>query len=67
MARLISQRPRKRKIGNSRIRRLTEKAGTSLVVHWLGICLPMQGTWVQSLVWEDPTCHRATKLIHHNY
>ena len=25
------------------------------------------GTWVQSLVQEDPTCHGATKLVHHNY
>ena len=24
--------------------------GTSLVIQWLGICLPAQGTWVQSLV-----------------
>ena len=24
--------------------------GTSLIVQWLGICLPMQGTWVQFLV-----------------
>ena len=29
----------------------------SLVVQWLRICLPMQGTRVQSLVWEDCTCH----------
>ena len=29
---------------------------TSLVVQWLRICLPIQGTWVQSLVWEDYTC-----------
>ena len=28
------------------------KGGTSLVVQWLGICLPMQGTWVRSLVKE---------------
>ncbi|KAJ8797997.1 hypothetical protein J1605_016880 [Eschrichtius robustus] len=21
----------------------------------------MQGTWVRALVWEDPTCRRATK------
>ena len=27
---------------------------------------PMQGTWVQSLVGEDPTCSRVTKPIHHN-
>ena len=26
--------------------------GTTLVVQWLRICLPMQGTWVQSLVRE---------------
>ena len=25
------------------------------------------GTWVQSLVWEDPTCCRATKPMHHSY
>ena len=31
------------------------------------ICLAMQGTLVQSLVWEDPTCHSATKPKHHNY
>ena len=31
---------------------------TSLVVQWLRVCLLMQGTWVQSLVQEDPTCHR---------
>ena len=30
--------------------------GTSLVAQWLRICLPMQGTQVWSLVWEDPTC-----------
>ena len=24
--------------------------------------LPMQGTWVQSLVWEEFTCPGATKL-----
>ena len=22
---------------------------------WLKICLPTQGTWVQSLVWKNPT------------
>ena len=27
----------------------------------------MQGTRVWALVWEDPTCHRATKPMHHNY
>ena len=28
---------------------------TFLVVQWLRICLPMQGTWVCSLVQEDST------------
>ena len=32
-----------------------------LVVQWLRICLPMQGTCVQSLVWEDSTCQGAAK------
>ena len=39
----------------------------SLVAQWLRICLPMQGTWVQALVREDPTCHGATELVRHNY
>ena len=41
--------------------------GTSLVAQWLRIRLPMQGTWVRSLVWEDPTCHGATNPMRHNY
>ena len=36
---------------------------TSLVLQWIGIHLPVQGTWVRSLVWEDPTCSRATKPV----
>ena len=39
---------------------------TSLVVQWLRIHLPMQGTWVWALVWEDPTCCGATKPMRHN-
>ena len=37
------------------------------MAQWLRIHLPMQGTWVQALVWEDPTCHGAAKPMHHNY
>ena len=37
-------------------------SGTSLVVQWLRILLPMQGTQVQSLV-QDPTCHGASKTV----
>ena len=40
---------------------------TSLVAQWLRIHLPMQGTWVRSLVREGPTCRGATKTVHHNY
>ena len=40
---------------------------TSLVVQWLRIHLPMQGTRVRTLVWEDPTCRKATKPMCHNY
>ena len=39
----------------------------SLVVQWLRICLPMQGTRVRALVWEDPTCRGATRPVTHNY
>ena len=39
----------------------------SLVAQWLGIRLPMQGTRVQALVREDPTCRGATKPVSHNY
>ena len=39
----------------------------SLVVQWLRILLPMQGTRVRALVWEDPTCHGATEPVRHNY
>ena len=41
--------------------------GTSLVAQWLRIRLPVQGTRVRALVWEDPTCCRATKPACHNY
>ena len=40
---------------------------TSLVAQWLRIRLPMQGTRVQALVREYPTCRGATKPVHHNY
>ena len=43
------------------------KAGrASLVAQWLRICLPMQGTRVRALVWEDPTCRGATGPVSHN-
>uniref|UniRef100_A0A8C0I715 Secretory carrier-associated membrane protein n=1 Tax=Balaenoptera musculus TaxID=9771 RepID=A0A8C0I715_BALMU len=42
-------------------------SGASLVAQWLRICLPMQGTRVRALVWEDPTCRGATEPVSHNY
>ena len=39
------------------IKKPTNRA--SLVVQWLRICLPMLGTRVRALVWEDPTCRGA--------
>ena len=41
--------------------------GASMVVQWLSVHLPVQGTWVQSLIWEDLTCPGTTKTLHHNY
>ena len=40
---------------------------TSLVLQWLRVCLPMQGTWVRSLVQQDSTCCGAAKPVCHNY
>ena len=37
------------------------KIGASLVVQWLRFCFAMQGTPVQSLVPEGPTCLGTTK------
>ena len=41
--------------------------GTSLVAQWLEIHLPMQGTQVLALVWEDPACRGTTKPMSHSY
>ena len=48
-------------------REVKKKMGASLVVQWLRIHLPMQGTRARALVWEDPTSRGATKPVHHNY
>ena len=39
----------------------------SLVVQWSRVCLPVQGTQVRALVWEDPTCRGAAEPVRHNY
>ena len=38
-----------------------------MVAKWLRIRLLMQGTRVQSLVREDPTCRGAAKPVRHSY
>ena len=38
-----------------------------LLTQWIEISLPIQGTWVQSLVRGDSTCKQATKPAHHNH
>ena len=38
-----------------------------LVAQWRSICLAMQGTWVQFLAQEDPTCRGATEPMYRNY
>ena len=51
----------------NRINSLKIHSRASLVAQWLRVCLPMQGTWVRALVWEDPTCRGATKPVSHKY
>ena len=41
------------------------KMGTSLLAQWLGVRLPIQGTRVRALVWEDPACRGATRPVRH--
>ena len=40
---------------------------TPLVAQWLRICLPMQGTWVGSLIREDFTCSYAREPQHRTH
>ena len=37
------------------------------MVQWLRICLPVQGRWGQSLLWEGPTCLGAAEPPRQNY
>ena len=54
-------------IQSDQIHLFKKSCRASLVAQWLGICLPMQGTRVRALVWEDPTCRGATRPVSHNY
>ena len=68
----LTQKRRPNTAKNKKINKFIKKnknltVGTSQVAQWLRIHLPMQGTWVRALVPKDPTCHGATKPVHHNY
>ena len=52
---------------NKETQALKDTLRASLVAQWLRVCLPMQGTRVRALVWEDPTCCGATRPVSHNY
>ena len=67
---LLANQPREEVRGNAssephRLFKVIFRA--SLVAQRLRICLPMQGTRVRALVWEDPTCRGATRPVSHNY
>ena len=49
------------------IKKIVRLIRVFLVVQWLRIHLAMQGTLVQSLAQEDPTCSGATKPVCHDY
>ena len=53
--------------GTKEVAQYQKSWGASLVAQWLRICLPMQGTWVRGLVWEDPTCRGAARPVSDNY
>ena len=38
-----------------------------LFIGWESACQCRVGTWVPPLVWEDPTCHGATRPVCHKY
>ena len=54
-------------ITNRKMQFKTTVRGSSLVVQWLRICLPLQGTQVQYLIQEDSTCCGAIKLLCYSY
>ena len=55
------KREKKKKLGT--LFGLIWKNCQKILAHWIRIRLPVQGTWVRSLVWEDSTCHRVTKPV----
>ena len=50
-----------------KLHKIKQHVWASLVAQWLRICLPMQGTRVRAVVWEDPTCRGAAGPVSHDY
>ena len=48
------------------VQNIKKTTRASLVAQWLRVCLPMQGTRVRALVWEDPTCRGAAGPVSHS-
>ena len=63
----IEELKSKQAMMNNTINEIKNSLGASLVAQWLRICLPMRGTRVRALVWEDPTYRGATGPVSHNY
>ena len=61
------KRKKKEKESESNLSQYDIRLRTSLVVQWIRMHLPVQGTWVQLLVQEDSTCLRASEPVHHSY
>ena len=61
------ERKRKKTLFTKTVQLEIASLGASLVAQWLRICLPMPGTWVRALVWEDPPCRRAAGPVSHSY
>ena len=61
----VSRRKEIRKI-RAEINKIETKRA-SLVAQWLRVHLPMRGTQIRALVWEDPTCRGAAGPMSHNY
>mgnify|MGYP006996599768 CR=1 FL=1 len=43
------------------------KKRRSLKLQGLRTHLPIQDTWVRSLIWDDPICPAAAKPLNHNH
>ena len=64
---LLDEATKKQLVSFQGPRLLKNKSKTFLVVQWLRICLPMQRTWIRSLVPEDASCCGTTIPMCYSY